>query len=162
MGSSEDAPAEIEVCAGGLVCRSTPEGVSVVMIRNRAGRWTLPKGHVEGDERPLDAAIRETAEETGITPSKAVAYLGTIVYSFRDPRPGREGKTVRKRVHFFLFEGPPDAAPRPQLEENIVEAAWVPFDEALRTAGYPLVRTVLLRARRYLPTIGPRDDPDAS
>jgi ADP-ribose pyrophosphatase YjhB (NUDIX family) len=30
------------------------------------GKWSFPKGHIEKDERPLECAIRETKEETGI------------------------------------------------------------------------------------------------
>ena len=31
-----------------------------------AGRWVVPGGHSEYDEEPVDAAVRELAEETGI------------------------------------------------------------------------------------------------
>lgn len=33
----------------------------------REGHWTLPGGLMEGDETPEEAAVRETAEETGLT-----------------------------------------------------------------------------------------------
>ncbi len=35
-------------------------------LHRRLGRWLQPGGHVEADERPEDAALRETREETGV------------------------------------------------------------------------------------------------
>lgn len=35
-------------------------------LHRRLGRWLQPGGHVEADERPEDASVRETREETGI------------------------------------------------------------------------------------------------
>lgn len=32
----------------------------------RLGKWMLPGGHVEPDENPAEAALREVAEETGL------------------------------------------------------------------------------------------------
>ncbi|MEO7194234.1 MAG: NUDIX domain-containing protein [Pseudonocardiaceae bacterium] len=32
----------------------------------RLGKWMLPGGHVEADENPAEAALREVAEETGL------------------------------------------------------------------------------------------------
>ncbi|MBV9013858.1 MAG: NUDIX domain-containing protein [Pseudonocardiales bacterium] len=37
------------------------------LIRHpRLGKWMLPGGHVEPDENPAEAALREVAEETGL------------------------------------------------------------------------------------------------
>ena len=64
----------------------------------RVGReWTFPKGHIERDERPEDAAIREVREETGLE----VAIdddLGSTQYDFRSP----DGQEHRKRVEWFV------------------------------------------------------------
>ena len=35
-------------------------------IKKDAGAWTIPKGELNVDEEPFDAAIREMKEETGI------------------------------------------------------------------------------------------------
>jgi len=40
----------------------------VGLIRHpRLDKWMLPGGHVEPDENPAEAALREVAEETGLT-----------------------------------------------------------------------------------------------
>ncbi len=114
-----------EVSAGGIVVEtSTGEARAALIARlNRAGRleWCLPKGHLEGVETPEEAAVREVAEETGIT-GRVLRELGTIEYWF-----SAEGRRIHKTVHHFLLEatggditvdGDPDA--------EAVEAAWVP------------------------------------
>ncbi|MGH8370411.1 MAG: NUDIX domain-containing protein [Gammaproteobacteria bacterium] len=51
--------------AGVAVLRETSAGPSFLLLR--AWRyWDFPKGAVEPDETPLQAAIREVQEETGI------------------------------------------------------------------------------------------------
>ena len=62
---------------------AAPRGSRSSPGRNRAGRveWCLPKGHLEGEETLEEAAVREIAEETGIT-GRVLASLGTIDYWF--------------------------------------------------------------------------------
>ena len=49
--------------AGGLVQNSNGD----YLIIFRYGKWDLPKGKLETNERIQDAALREVSEETGIT-----------------------------------------------------------------------------------------------
>jgi 8-oxo-dGTP diphosphatase len=49
-----------------------------------AGHWTLPAGYQEYDEDPVRTAVRETAEETGLT--VAVDGLIDVLYTSDDPR----------------------------------------------------------------------------
>ena len=52
--------------AGVVVVRSAPRAPLILMLRAYRN-WDFPKGAVEAGEEPLAAAIRETAEESGIT-----------------------------------------------------------------------------------------------
>lgn len=56
---------ERRLAAGVVVVRATPDGERVLLLRAYKN-WDFPKGLVERGEEPLAAAIRETAEETGI------------------------------------------------------------------------------------------------
>lgn len=124
-----------EESAGGLVVR----GEEVLMIRDRFGRWTFPKGHLESGETAKQAAVREVREETGVRAAAGVR-LGRVAYAMAG---GNE-----KEITFYLmrFEGG-EIAP---LQAEISEARWVSFDaadEQLRTYGYPGYRVLLRRAR---------------
>jgi bis(5'-nucleosidyl)-tetraphosphatase len=52
--------------AGIIVVRKTDEGWKYLFLR-AFRNWDFSKGEVESGESPLDTAIRETHEETGIT-----------------------------------------------------------------------------------------------
>lgn len=56
-----------------------PESDRVLLLKRADdGRWSVPGGHIENGESPLDAALREFAEETGLMPPEAdqVSFLG--------------------------------------------------------------------------------------
>jgi 8-oxo-dGTP pyrophosphatase MutT (NUDIX family) len=134
-----------ETSAGGLVVdRSGPAPVGAVIARlNRAGRveWCLPKGHLESDETPEQAAVREIEEETGIQ-GRIVEGLGTIDYWF-----SAEGKRVHKHVHHYLLlaiggflttEGDPD--------HEAIDVAWVPLGDLDDRLAFPNERRIAREA----------------
>lgn len=47
------------------------------------GLWSIPGGHVESDESPAQAAVRETFEETGLR-VQVVRHVGTVIRSASD------------------------------------------------------------------------------
>ena len=79
-----------------------------VLVTERSGYASLPKGHLEEGETPARAALREIREETGIS-----ATLTTAEPLWQDGYALRGGGF--KRVDYFLarFDGqPPSAAAR--------------------------------------------------
>ena len=79
-----------------------------------AGAWTIPKGVIEDDEDPFEAARREFEEETGIAPpSEDDAYLdlGTVQQS------------SSKKVTAWAVEADVDPG---ALESNVFEIEWPP------------------------------------
>lgn len=57
-------------------------------LHRRLGRWLQPGGHVEIGERPEDAAVRETVEETGLSVQHPAAGP-TLLHL--DEHPGPDG-----------------------------------------------------------------------
>jgi 8-oxo-dGTP pyrophosphatase MutT (NUDIX family) len=65
-----------------------PRGWRLGLIEHpRLGRWMIPGGHVEADETQVEAALREVAEESGLTvrlidvptPSVPVGFPHTVL-----------------------------------------------------------------------------------
>ncbi len=54
--------------AGGVVFRGRGGEVQYLLVeaKNDPDQWVLPKGHVEEAEHPLETAVREVLEETGV------------------------------------------------------------------------------------------------
>lgn len=134
-----------EVSAGGVVVRRTPDGWQACLIR--VGKsWSLPKGNIDGDEPPEQAALREISEEVGL-PLDRLTVRGELPpseYMYR-----RSGRLVSKIVHHFLVEAPDDAPLRPDPHE-IDEAAWVPLEEAPGRVSYKDLRAAFEETIRRL------------
>lgn len=139
-----------ETSAGGIVVNlATPAfDVAIIARINRAGRleWCLPKGHLEGDETPAQAAVREVAEETGIA-GKVLAPLGSVDYWF-----SAAGFRVHKVVHHFLLHAVGgDLTIENDPDHEAVAVAWVPFDGLLQRLSFANERRIVLAARHILP-----------
>lgn len=85
--------------AGGLV---VGPGGKILVVNQNSDSWSLPKGHVDPGETDLKAAVREIAEESGVTDLTLVAPLGSYVRT-RLKRGGGEDRSQKKRLVFFLF-----------------------------------------------------------
>jgi 8-oxo-dGTP pyrophosphatase MutT (NUDIX family) len=140
--------AELEVSAGGIVFRRVPgEPPRYLLIRDSYNNWGFPKGHLEGDESPAEAALRETAEETGLAKLVLQGPIRVIDWHFRF-----RGRHIHKYCHFFLLESP-DGEACPQLDEGITACQWRPLDEALQVLSYDNARGVLKRAGEMVRTL---------
>lgn len=127
--------------AGILLFRKSTHGTEVFLghpggpfWKNKdTGSWSIPKGEFT-DEPPLNAAIREFAEETGTSLSGDFIPLtpiriksGKIVYAWALEFDLDES-TITSNT--FDLEWPPKSGvitPFPEIDK----AAWFPIDEAL-------------------------------
>ncbi|MBI5220990.1 MAG: NUDIX domain-containing protein [Candidatus Liptonbacteria bacterium] len=56
-----------QVVAGMIIFYPSEEGAKYLFLYRRGNYWNFPKGHFEAGEDSLEAALREVAEETGLT-----------------------------------------------------------------------------------------------
>lgn len=109
----------MEISAGAALVCETPSGHELLVVKIRAAGYELPKGHLEWDETPEQAAARELREETGlVSEAKVGEQLGTLDYSFE-----QAGVAVQKHVHYFRFStGQSSFGPRPSRTK---ELRWI-------------------------------------
>lgn len=146
---SNRRPIRWEVSAGGVVARQERDQWLVALLKTEHKRgpvWILPKGHVEpaAGETVSDAAIREVQEEAGITSLSIKDQLGVTRYSFQ-----AEEALVKKTVHYFLMTTDQKRL-TPQAEENLIDAAWHPIDEAINCLEYDSDKNIMAKAREKL------------
>lgn len=92
----------------------------LVHERSHGGGWYLPAGRVEPGERIVDAAVRETREESGVP----VALKGIL----RIEHTPRADGTARLRV-VFLAEPVDDTPPKREPDAESLGADWFRLDE---------------------------------
>ena len=134
--------------AGRLSCGIVPvrraAGVHLVLMLRAVQYGDFPKGIKEDGERPLEAAIRELAEETGV---RDVAFEWGERYF--ETAPYSRGKIAR----YYLASTPvADVVLEPSPETGEPEHhewRWFTFDEAFDVAS-PRVREVVTWARNFV------------
>lgn len=130
--------------SAGVVVVRREDGDRRVLVLRCYHTWDFPKGAVEPNETPLDAAIRETAEESSITD---LAFRWGEV--FCETAPYRQGKIAR----YFLAETTRNAitlpiSPKLGIPEHH-EWRWVRFGQAENLLP-PRLQPVLAWARKQL------------
>ena len=107
------------VPAVGIVCL---RGDAVLLIRRgkapRMGEWSLPGGRIEPGERAVDAALRELAEETGVT-ARITALIDVV-----------DGIFAESRLHYVLIDYAAEwVSGEPVAGDDALEARFVPLDQ---------------------------------
>ena len=139
---------ERQISAGGVVVRhQTGQPAEIVLIAvGPQGRWQLPKGMIEPGETPEEAAIREAREETGIE-GRLVAPLDVVEYWYVSTYRGMRVR-YHKFVHCFLFDYV--SGDVTQHDQEVTEARWVTFAEAMQMLKFASERQIVAQARTLI------------
>jgi len=117
-----------------------------LLVQHRAGHWGFPKGHPEDDESPVQTALRELGEETGLAVARLVEEPSfTEAYEFTKRKSGRR---VLKHVTYFVgFVDDPAVTP---CEEEVAATAWGDAEATRARISFPEARALFDEVRAYL------------
>ena len=134
-----------KLSCGAVVARKTATGWLTLMLR-AYNHWDFPKGLCEEGEEPIEAAIREVFEETGI--QDPVFTWGD---RYVESGPYHRGKLAR----YYLVSTTQESVEMgisPELgRPEHHEFRWVSFDEAFDLSA-PRVRHIVQWARQIIGT----------
>lgn len=138
---------------------TTQQGIQFLLIHQRpsahrpqdkVGHWGFPKGHAEEKETPVEAALREFCEETGLAPQNIEVnqkksfreyYVFTRVFT-------QEKKRISKTAIYFL--GRVIKGRISVQKKEIQDYRWASYSEAMKLLTFPEARKVLTQAHEYL------------
>lgn len=106
----------VQKAGGGLVFNA--KGEILFIFRN--GKWDLPKGGIEKNEKIKQTAVREVEEETGVTGLSVVQKLPKTYHVFK-----RNGRYKLKITHWYEMKTDFEGIPVGQAEEGIEKVAWL-------------------------------------
>ena len=130
----------------------TSDAGVVLHLHKRLAIWLQPGGHIDSGEAPLDAALRETREETGLPVTSAEPQLMHV-----DVHPGPRGHT-HLDLRYHLAAPPVDPAPSTGESPDV---AWFSWPQAIALAE-PGLEGVLRAYQPGTPTIRPALVADAA
>jgi len=102
--------------------------------------WSLPKGHVEGNETEKETALREILEETGVEAEILEGFREQIEYTMPNG--------IQKQAVFFIAK-----YTNQELRSNPLEISNImvgDIDDALTMLFYDEVKNILIKADKWL------------
>lgn len=102
--------------AGGLV--RNEKGEILTIFRKKV--WDLPKGKLDFEETPENAAVREVSEECGITKVELNAFLMKTFHVYTEKK-----KKYLKKTFWYTMTAGSEEALIPQSIEKIEKVEWM-------------------------------------
>ncbi|PAU94374.1 hypothetical protein CK503_06100 [Aliifodinibius salipaludis] len=127
--------------AGGVVFKSKDNSDPSVLSIFRRGVWDLPKGKLEEGETIKECAVREVAEEVGVSALPEIIF--PLPETYHEYEQG--GIHFGKSTHWFGMQFPDDVELTftPQTEEGIEKVSWISLKKAQTLVGFENLSKVL-------------------
>ncbi len=119
--------------AGGVVYNPK---LGVVVVSQNHDSWSLPKGHIEIGETPLEGAKREVHEETGI-PESALTLVREVA-GYERGRIVRNAHIEAEMRHITLFFFTTDWEVLAPIDPINPEALWMKPEDVHSKLSHPI------------------------
>lgn len=127
---------------GFVVCKQIENENYYLIIKSLNGDVGFPKGHMEAGENELQTAIRELKEETNVEIRVIDGFRKQIEYRM----PKMVG-VIKQSVYFL------GVCTKDELicqAEEIMEAAFLPYEKALKALTFTQTKDILTSAQGFL------------
>ena len=141
-----------EISSGIVVYHKDNNEVKYLILHYEAGHWDFPKGHIEGNEKLEEAAIRETKEEIGVVATlvsrQPIHKEQYFFYADYKKSKKEKREKVFKTVSFYLAEYQ-SGDPKDHGWE-MEDAGWYSFDKALELMAFKGEKQALEKAKKKI------------
>lgn len=148
----------IRKAAGAVIFHRWPgsKKVEYLLLKHSESYWNFAKGGIEKGEKEIEAARRETLEETGLYNIKIIPGFKIVEkYFYRAPKNYSQkefaGKTVLKIVSFYLAQS---KTKKVKISHEHLGFEWLNLKDALERIGkgkaHEQSRNILIRADNFI------------
>ena len=132
-----------EEVSAGVILFNEIKDKEFLLLNYPSKHWDFVKGKMEKDETPLETALRETKEETGISDVEFIdGFKEEIEYNFY-----ADNQEIHKKVIFFLGKTKTiDII----LSYEHLDFIWLDFNNALEKITYKNAKNLLKKSRNFL------------
>jgi len=122
--------------AGGVV---RDKDMRILFIFRR-GKWDLPKGKIDDEERRKHAALREVREETGLDNLFVIRKIDKTYHIYSE-----KNEHILKKTYWFEMAAINSEPLIPQADEDITDIRWFEPDklDEVFANTYPLVANLV-------------------
>ena len=111
------------ITASGLVIK---DGKALLIFHPYIKQWFQPGGHIDDGEEPIQAAIREVFEETGMVCESLNGFLDPVDIDLHEiPENPNKGEGAHLHIDLLFAMRVIEEQESPEG----IEKAWVPFDQ---------------------------------
>ncbi|MEI8176070.1 MAG: NUDIX domain-containing protein [Candidatus Omnitrophota bacterium] len=135
-----------EYSYGAIIYRQEKKKLLFLLIYSARNRiWGFPKGHIEKGESEKEAAIREIAEETGISALRFVeGFREEDIYPALSNRKPNKGTAIEKHSVYYLCET--KSAKVIVDGSEITDHAWMSMRDAKKLLPFDHLQQLLEKA----------------
>jgi|TARA_B100001013_G_C24413197_1_gene364762 8-oxo-dGTP pyrophosphatase MutT (NUDIX family) len=132
-----------EISAGIILYNNELDEKEFLLLKYPGGHWDFVKGKMEHSEQPMQTAIRETKEETGITDLEFIdKFKEEISYTFFI-----NGEEIDKKVIFYLAK---TNSVKIKISHEHLDFVWLNFENAIEKITYQNAKIILTKANSLL------------
>ena len=132
-----------EFSSGALLYYIDNQTITFLLLHYFRGHWDFPKGNKENGESDIDTALREIAEETGITNVNILdGFKKEIFYKYK-----RNNQLMSKKVVYFLAKANSTDV---RLSSEHLDFVWEQYEDALKRITYKNSKEILDEGYKFL------------
>lgn len=134
-----------EKSCGAVLFTRERGNIKFVLVREKSGFYSFPKGHVEKGETEKETAVREIFEEVGLSP----VFIDGFTEKDEHPLPGK--RDTFKQVVYFLAEYKGEEIK--YNKEELLGAELVSYQQAMSLFKHESSRRILKNAMEFISNI---------